>query len=70
MDAIIYIIILYIIGMYRKGSTMAVSETEGIVSTGGTTTVNCELPYGQNLALYKEQGAYTLILQELGLIKC
>lgn len=49
---------------------MSVSESEGIINTGKTTTTECELPYAQNLALHKEHGAYTLILQELGLIKC
>lgn len=58
------------VGFIRVGKTQSVPDSVGIVSTGGTTTIDCELPVGQNLSLMKEPGAYTIILEELGLIKC
>lgn len=70
MDLIVYCCILALVGIVRVGKTQDVPESVGIVSSGATTTVDCELPVGQNLALIKEHGAYTIILEELGLIKC
>ena len=67
MDLIIYCVALFILGMIRVNQTTTVSNSEGIVSPLGTS-VECSLPYGQNLQMYKEVGAYTLILQELRLI--
>lgn len=70
MDLIIYCVILALVGFMRIGQTAQVSDDEGIVDTGVTTISSAyeELPIGQNLALKKEDGAYTLILEELGLI--
>jgi hypothetical protein len=70
MDLIIYCVIIALVGFMRIGQTAQVSDDEGIVDTGVTTISPAyeELPIGQNLALKKEVGAYTLILEELGLI--
>jgi hypothetical protein len=70
MDLIIYCVIIAIIGFVRVGRTAQVSEDEGIVETGATVTSSTydDLPIGQNLQLFKEPGAYTLILKELELI--
>lgn len=67
MDLIVYCGILFMLGVIRVNKTREVSDTVGITDTGGTTTVDCDLPIGQNLALLREPGAYTIILQELGL---
>lgn len=68
MDLIIYCGVLAILGIVRIGRTQDVPESVGITSSGETTTINCELPIGSNLGLIKEPGAYTIILEELGLI--
>lgn len=68
MDLIVYCSILAIVGFIRVGSTQHVSESAGIVSSSGTDTIDCDLPVGSNLALLKEPGAYTIILEELGLM--
>lgn len=67
MDLIIYCIIIGLVGLVRVGSTKNVPESVGISDAGVTTTVDCELPIASNLALNIEYGAYTLILEELGL---
>lgn len=68
MDFLIYIAVLAFIGFVRMNKTRNVADNIGIVSTGATVTVNCDLPYSSNLALVKEAGAFTLILEDLGLI--
>lgn len=67
MDLIVYCAVLLVLGLARVRATRDVSDSVGIVETGGTITVNCELPIGQNLALIKEPYAYTIIIKELGL---
>ena len=70
MDLLIYCVILTIVGFVRIGQTAQVSDDEGIVETGVTTIVSGydDIPVGNNLALKKELNAYTLILEELGLM--
>lgn len=68
MDFLLYIIALVIIGFVRMNSTKNVADSIGIVSTGATVTVDCDLPYSSNYELIKEPGAFTLILEELGLL--
>lgn len=67
MDLLIYCAVLDILGYVRFYKTQQVADTVGIVDTGATTTANCDLPIASNLGLVKEAGAYTLILEELGL---
>lgn len=67
MDFLIYLAILGIMGYIRFYKTKEVSESVGIVSTGATITADCDLPIASNLGLIKEDGAYTLILEDLGL---
>lgn len=68
MDLIIYCVVLALIGFLRVGQTSNISNDESIVETGATVSVDYDIPVGQNLAMLKESGAYTLILEELGLI--
>lgn len=68
MDLLIYCGVLLVLGMTRVGKTRDVSDSVGIASTGGTTTIDCELPIGSNLGLIRERDAYTIILQQLGLM--
>lgn len=68
MDLLLYCLILFIAGTVRVNKTKNISELDGIVASVGTTTAECSLPVAENLHLIKEQGAYTLILMELGLI--
>ncbi len=72
MDLIIYMLILLMVGFTRVNRTASISEDEGIADTGVTVvqTAYEDLPIGQNLGLLKEEGAYTLILEELGLRRC
>lgn len=70
MDLLIYCLLLFVLGTIRVNKTRNVSELDGIVATTGTTTAECSLPVAENFHLIKEQGAYTLILMELGLIRC
>ncbi|MBR3598675.1 MAG: hypothetical protein IKL53_02230 [Lachnospiraceae bacterium] len=70
MDFIVYLILIGLIGFGRVTQTREVSDSVGIVDNGITTTIDCELPIAQNLAMVKEPDAYTLILEELGLKKC
>lgn len=67
MDAIIYIVMIIVLGLYRFGQTKNVSESIGIVETGATVTCDCELPVASNLGLVREAGAYTLILDQFDL---
>lgn len=70
MDIFIYVAILVIMGAIRVGKTSQVSEDSGIVDTGATVIMSGydDIPIGGNLALKKERCAYTLILEELGLM--
>lgn len=69
MDLLVYMAVIVIVGFLRVGTTARVSDDVGIVDTGATVIMASEdLPIGQNLALLKEAGAYTLILEDLGLI--
>lgn len=68
MDLILYCGVLLLIGLIRVGKTSSVPDSVGIVSTGGTTTIDCDLPIGSNLSLIREPNAYTIILEELGLM--
>lgn len=70
MDLLIYCIILSVVGFLRIASTKSVPDSVGITDAGVTTTIDCELPVAQNLELIKEENAYTIILEQLGLIKC
>lgn len=67
MDLFIYCGIILVLGITRVNQTRHVSDSVGIVDIGTTTTIDCELPIAQNLGLVREYGAYTLILEELGL---
>jgi hypothetical protein len=67
MDLFVYCGILVILGIIRVNQTKTVSESVGITQTGGTI-VDCDLPIGSNLSLIREPGAYTIILEELGLM--
>lgn len=68
MDFLLYIAITLVIGFIRVSSTKDVADSIGIVSTGATVTADCDLPYSSNYELVKEPGAFTLILEELGLL--
>lgn len=72
MDLTIYMLCLIVIGFIRVGHTGHISEDQGIVDSGVTTVEGSyeDIPIGQNLGLKKEFGAYTLILEELGLKRC
>lgn len=70
MDLIIYCIILAAIGVMRITSTRDVPDSVGITDSCSTTTINCELPVAQNLELKREENAFTIILEQLGLMKC
>lgn len=72
MDLVIYMVLLVILGTIRVSQTAAVSSDEGIADTGNTIIESYyeDIPVGQNLELYKESGAYTLILKELELMRC
>lgn len=67
MDLFIYAIVLVVLGWLRVNSTSSVADECGIVDRG-VPQVEYDLPIGNNLHLYKETGAYTLILRELGLM--
>lgn len=67
MDLLVYCLILIVVGFIKVSSTAAVSDDVGVAETVSVET--CDLPIGNNLALKKEVGAYTLILYELGLVK-
>lgn len=70
MDLLIYCAILAILGFVRIGQTSRISEDEGIAETGATVLVQeyDNIPIGDNLALNREYNAFTLILEELGLM--
>lgn len=68
MDLIIYCIILFLLGCYRVGATKNVDESVGIIQQGVEQTDYDNLPYGENLALVRDYKAFTLILEELGLM--
>lgn len=67
MDAIVYGLIIGLVGLIRMSQTKNIPESAGITDIGITSTVDCELPVASNLSLTMEYGAYTLILEELGL---
>lgn len=67
MDFLIYLAILSIMGYLRFSKTREVADSVGIVSTGSTVTADCDLPIASNHRLIKEEGAYTLIIEEFGL---
>ena len=69
MDLILYVLILIVIGFIRVSKTQNISDDVGIVNTGATVSrFSNDLPVASNLQLAKEDGAYTLILEELGLM--
>lgn len=70
MDLVVYLILLVGLGAVRVSQTGFLPEDEGIADTGATVVASAyeDIPIGQNLELYKESGAYTLILEELRLI--
>ena len=67
MDLIVYCLFIGLVGLIRVNSTKSVPQSAGITDMGMTSTIDCELPVASNLALNIEYGAYTLILEELGL---
>lgn len=70
MDLVVYIGILLVIGFIRVNKTQNISEDIGIVDTGATVSrFSDDIPLASNLQLEKEPGAYTLILEELGLLQ-
>ena len=66
MDLLIYGVVLCTIGYMRMKQTSNVSDSQGIVSTG-SPVIEVALPVGDNKGMYREYGAFTLILEELGL---
>ena len=70
MDLILYCVILLSVGFMKMYGSKKVSQGDTLLKpdnfTEGTVQV-VELPIGNNLRLYKEQDAYTLILQQFGL---
>lgn len=70
MDALLYLGIIALIGCVRVNQTKDIANNVGIIQTGSTIKVKQDIPVGNNVTLYREAGAYTLILEELGLIKC
>ena len=66
MDVIIYIIIVAVLGIIKMRQTIDVEDT-GCVVESTVTVPQSDLPYASNLELKREYGAYTLILEELGL---
>lgn len=70
MDLLFYCIIIAVVGGLRIASTKSVPDSVGITDAGVTTTIDCELPVAQNLELIREPNAFTIILEELGLIRC
>ena len=66
MDLFVYLGILVFFGLSRVNATSNVSDEVTIADT--TTVPVCDLPIGNNLQMYRELGAYTLILRELGLM--
>ena len=70
MDLVLYICIILIVGFMRVSKTQYISDDIGIIDTGATVSRFSEdIPLASNLKLEKEQGAYTLILEELGLLQ-
>ncbi len=67
MDLIIYCAVLFMLGMMRVSKTKDVDDSIGIVETGETSTVNCELPVASNLQLIRDRDAFTIILKEFDL---
>ena len=70
MDCLIYCLILAVLGFIRVTQTASISDEEGIVDTGATVISQeyDNIPIGDNLALVKESGAFSLILEEFGLL--
>ena len=69
MDLIIYTLIILSIGFYKMVRSKNEPEIVTLASSDTFTgsTVQVDIPIGNNLRLYKEPDAYTLILQQFGL---
>lgn len=67
MDLILYCLVIGVVGLVRQSKTRNVPDDVGVVSMGGTVSMDYDLPVGNNFLMWKEPEAYTLILQELGL---
>lgn len=71
MDLILYVVVLLCIGFYKmNASSKTPANAKQMLAsesfTEGTVQI-VDLPIGNNLRLYKEPEAYTLILQQFGL---
>lgn len=71
MDVFVYIFIIAVLGFIKINNspqeTTSVEAVETIVEDGKVNEVDDSIPVASNLTLKKEDGAYTLILEELGL---
>lgn len=67
MDLIAYLILLAGIGLYKMNMSHSEAADTLITQPGEAVIEMVSVPIGDNLMLYKEQDAYTLILEELGL---
>ena len=67
MDSIGFILIMLCIGLYK---IKFVKADESIVTQPGEAIVEIasDMPIGNNFDRLREDGAYTLILEELGLL--
>ena len=67
MDSLIFLLIMLCVGLYKMKFGKA---EESIVAAPGEAVVEIasDIPIGNNFDRLKEEGAYTLILEELGLL--
>ena len=70
MDALLYIVLVLGLGIYR-----IYFPAKNVTEVSNSTVIDHEvvedeLPIGSNLALKREPDAFTFILKELGLRKC
>lgn len=70
MDLLVYTLILVAVGFIKMNKKSVSLPTP----SGGTniemgTTVDVDIPIGNNLRLMREPEAYTLILQQFGLMR-
>lgn len=67
MDIIIYVLIMVGIGLYKMKTVSADIQSMLVQEPATAEVIVTDIPIGNNMHLYKEQDAYTLILEELGL---
>lgn len=72
MDLPIILIVIVAVGMFKiLTGKDSIEKRVQVVQNGGTKVTNefipnSAVPIGNNLNLYREVGAYTLIIKELG----